>query len=317
MKNCLSLLAFTFLLLFGTKTQAQVHDSLMVNVTVFDSSVVPEIENSLFWEISGNGLKRPSYLFGTIHLIPQDSFFIPKIMEERMPEADRLVLEVSLDMGTMLSAALGAFKRPEKSLKEILSEEDYAYLKSFIEDSLPSSGGFPMTMGLVEMQRPIFTAQQIASAYCDNGLDESGDQVMYEMYLAEEFKRTERPVSGLETAQDQLGALDRIPLEEQARQLMETIRNPGEMCGGMDELIAVYRRQDLSTLMELTGEDPGIGDHLDALLDNRNKKWIPEIEEMLKDEVIFVAVGAGHLAGRNGVVNLLKERGYTLTPLRD
>jgi uncharacterized protein YbaP (TraB family) len=279
------------------------------------------IENSLLWEITGKGLKRPSYLFGTIHLIPKDSFFISEVMRERMPEADRLVLEVELNMGTMLSSALEAFTPPAQSLSELLSEEDYAYLKSFVEDSLEGSGGFMglggVSMASIENQKPIFAIQQIASLYCSDMQVNNGESVMYEMYLADEFKMTERPVSGLETAGEQLAAFDKIPLEEQATQLMETIRNPGQMCGEFDRMVKVYRQQDLSTLMRLTSEDPGIGNHLDVLLDQRNKNWIPKIEEMLKGEVLFIAVGAGHLAGKNGVVNLLREQGYTLKPLRD
>lgn len=280
------------------------------------------IENSLFWEISGNGLKKPSYLFGTIHLIPKDSFFIPFIMKERMPEADRLLLEIEMDMGSMLTAALGAFQPNEKSLKEVLSPEDYAYLKSFVEDSLPSTGGGLFGLGGISMdginrQKPIFTMQQISSMYCGDMSMDTDESVMYEMYLSEEFKNTERPVGGLETAADQLNAFDAIPLEEQAQQLMEAIRKPDEMCGGFGELVSIYRTQNLQKLMEATSSDPTMANHLDVLLFNRNKNWIPVIEKYLETEVVLIAVGAGHLAGRYGVVNLLREAGYRVKPLRD
>lgn len=310
---------FLFCLLFTAFLFAQESpDSTLTD----SSSTFTPIENSLFWEISGNGLKKPSYLFGTIHLIPEDSFFIQEVMRERMPEADRLLLEIEMDMGSMLTAAFGALTPSEKSLKEVLSSEDYAYLKSFIEDSLPSGGGGLFGLGgismqSVERQKPIFTMQQISSLYCQDMSMESGESVVYEMYLSEEFKETERPVGGLETAADQLAAFDAIPMEEQAQQLIDAIRNPDEMCGGFGDLVSIYRSQDLEKLMEATTADPAMGNHLDVLLYNRNRNWIPVIEDYLKSEVIFIAVGAGHLPGEYGVVNLLREQGYVLKPLRD
>jgi uncharacterized protein YbaP (TraB family) len=169
-------------------------------------------------------------------------------------------------------------------------------------------------MMMVDMMKPIFTSEQIASVFCSN--DESTEQVSYEMWLSEKFKEDERPITGLETAREQLSFLDKIPLEEQAKQLMETVKNPYEMCGQYGELIALYRNQDLNALMTMTSADPGMGDHMDVLLDQRNKNWIPKIEKMLEKETVFIAVGAGHLAGKNGVVNLLKAAGYTVKPLK-
>jgi len=81
--------------------------------------------------------------------------------------------------------------------------------------------------------------------------------------------------------------------------------------------VSIYRSQDLEKLMEATTADPAMGNHLDVLLYNRNRNWIPVIEDYLKSEVIFIAVGAGHLPGEYGVVNLLREQGYVLKPLRD
>ncbi len=279
----------------------------------------PPTENALFWEISGKGLKKPSYLFGTIHLIPEDSFFIPDIVTERMPEADRLLLEIEMNMGSMMSAAMEAFIPSKKSLKELLSPEDYDLLRSFVEDSLPKSSGFlglgGVSMESISRQKPIFAVQQISALYCQDKSEDEGESVIYEMYFADKFKETERPVSGLELASDQLAAFDAIPLEEQARQLVESIRHPETLCAGTGELVSIYRSQNLEKLMEATTADPLMGNHLDVLLYQRNRNWIPVIEEYLKEEVVFIAVGAGHLAGEFGLVNLLRRQGYVVRAL--
>ena len=274
---------------------------------------VPAVENALLWEITGNGLRRPSYLFGTIHLIPKDSFFVTDVMQERMVEASRLVLEVELDGQAIFGSFFGMMLPPDQPLEKLLSAEDYEYLQSFMEDSMPDHGvALPMMM--VEKIKPIFSAQQIASSFCDGQAEE---QMSYELYLTEYFTEADLPVTGLETASEQMEALDNIPLEEQAAQLMETVRNPREMCGQYGEMVTIYRRQDLQSLMALTESDPTMGNHLDNLLDRRNKNWIPKINEMIKEDVLFIAVGAGHLAGENGVINLMRGQGYTLKPLKD
>lgn len=306
------------------------------------------LPKSLLWEISGNGLKRPSYLYGTIHLIPRDSFFITDATRERMGEADELVLEVPIaDMG--LGEMLGMMKYMNmpagKSLKSVLSENDYAYLDSFI-NTLPSGGLLSqMNMSTINRMQPSMSMQQISSAYCatqaeepeddvvleearpDNDPEENfggnslmgmsmGDNVVYELYFTEQFDESDRPVSGLETAKDQMEVLTSVPVEEQAAALMEAVRNPSSLCGEMDDLVSIYRQQDIQQMIDMSAEDKSMGDHLDAFLDQRNKNWIPQIEAKVQaGNCLFIAVGAAHLAGPNGVVHLLRKAGYTMKPL--
>jgi uncharacterized protein YbaP (TraB family) len=302
------------------------------------------LPKSLLWEITGNGLKRPSYLYGTIHLIPKDSFFITDATLERIAEADELVLEVPIgDMG--IGDALKMMKymtMPEgKSLKSLLSEADYAYLDSFM-NSLPTSGGlFSQTsMSSINTMQPTMALQQISSAYCpteeagdeeENDIDEEddsdipssslmgmpmGDNVVYELYFTEKFEDTDRPVSGLETADDQMKILTSIPVEEQAAALMEAVRNPSSLCGQLDALVTIYRQQDIQLMIEMSADDQSMGDHLDSFLDQRNKNWIPQIHRKVQSgDCLFIAVGAAHLAGPNGVIHLLRKEGYILKPL--
>ncbi|MEM6263717.1 MAG: TraB/GumN family protein [Bacteroidota bacterium] len=268
--------------------------------------------NSLLWEISGNGLKRPSYLFGTIHLIPKEDFFFTDAMRERMGEADRLVLEVELDQSAIFGSMGSMMMTPPNSLKKLLTEEEYEEVKAFVQDSLPT----PMPMMMFEMMKPIFSAQQITSLMC--GVDlEPGNKgsSSYEFFLSDKFKDSDRPISGLETVQEQLSYLDKVPLKDQAAQLVEAVRDPRKNCGMFEDMVAVYTSQDLDALYQMTATDPGIGSYLDYLLNERNKNWIPRIQEMIKDEALFIAVGAGHLPGEEGVINLLRKAGYTLKPV--
>ncbi|MEZ4685376.1 MAG: TraB/GumN family protein [Bacteroidia bacterium] len=307
------------------------------------------LPKSLLWEITGKGLKRPSYLYGTIHLIPKDSFFITDATKERMAEADELVLEVPIaDMGLGDALKMMKYMRMPagKSLKTILSAEDYAYLDSFM-NALPASGGlFSQTsMSSINTIQPTMAMQQISSAYCaeedaalpedgflnipDDEEDEDddiptsrlmgismGDNVVYELYFTDKFKALDKPVSGLETADEQMEILTSIPVEEQAASLMEAVRNPASLCGELDALVSIYRKHDIQLMIEMSAEDKSMGDHLDNFLDQRNKNWIPQIDKKVQEgNCLFIAVGAAHLAGPNGVIHLLRKDGYTLKPL--
>jgi len=291
MRYCL----FLFWILAGIGGQAQVAtDSLEVPA--------PSAYGSLLWKIEGDSLPAPSYLFGTMHIIPKDSFFIPPELEQVLDSCTRLVMEIDLNGPSMLKSMMGMVMPPSTSLKKLLSEEDYAYLKTFMKDSLPVS--IPM----YQMIKPIFISQQVAASYCLQGASES-----YELYFMQKFNAAGKETSGLETVDEQMAFLDEIPLEEQAAQLMETVRNPGKSCEQVKQMIALYRKQDLGGLLSLIEQDPELADQMGSLLGQRNQNWIPVLEKLMKKEPLFIAVGAGHLPGNEGVIALLLRAGYTVT----
>ncbi|MEZ4825644.1 MAG: TraB/GumN family protein [Bacteroidia bacterium] len=271
-----------------------------------DSLSQPIENHGLFWEISGNGLTKPSFLYGTIHIIPKDSFFILPGLEEKLSQARRLVLEVPLDisMETILSS-MQMFIPGGKTLQSLMEPEDYTYLTSFMRDSIS------VPMPFYQRIKPIFISQHISSNYCFPEEMES-----YELYFSSLAKKENKPVSGLETITEQMQYLDDMSLEEQVTSLVSIIRNPGAGCEEFGKMIAAYRKQDLNFLMEMMSESDDLEGHLDQLLDARNKKWISKIEAFVHKEQVFIAVGAGHLSGPNGVVSLLQAAGYTLKPVQ-
>ena len=101
-----------------------------------------------------------------------------------------------------------------------------------------------------------------------------------------------------------------MSLEDQTAGLLETVKNPGMACGQYAEMLALYRRQDLDGLFEMITADESMESELDGLLYQRNKNWISPLEKMMKKESLFIAVGAAHLPGPEGVINLLRKKGY-------
>ncbi|MEN0003860.1 MAG: TraB/GumN family protein, partial [Bacteroidota bacterium] len=144
-----------------------------------------------------------------------------------------------------------------------------------------------------------------------------GDMVSYEMEIMTLAKEKDLSIGGLETAAYQMSMFDSIPYDVQAKMLVDAIDGKGESgAGEFDELVKLYKTQNIRAMVNLMGEDPeGLGKYENLLLANRNKNWIPVMAEMMLKQPTFFAVGAGHLAGKEGVVTLLREEGYEVKPL--
>lgn len=281
-----------------------VYSFLLIHLSKGQNSIQEQIASSLLWKIEGKNIPNASYLFGTIHLIPKDSFMILPELEAAIKKVDKLILEVEMDTASLFASAMDMILPPTQTLNHLLDSVEFEYLTSFMKDSIP----FPVPM--YHMIKPIFLTQQIATSYCIDG-----EQMVYELYLNSKFKALKKPVSGLETAHEQLSWLNEIPLEEQAAMLMETVRNPRLACDEFMKMVKLYRKQDLSKLLKLTEEEKEMKNYTSMLLDNRNANWIDQIVSQAESQSLLVAVGAAHLAGEKGVISLLRKKGYTLTPV--
>jgi len=271
-----------------------------------------KLDNALLWEVSGNGLKESSYVYGTIHIIESEDYFLPKGTLSAIDNADEVVFEIDMNEMTDMSKQMGLLKDifmdDNKTLKDLLSDEDYKIVGNHFEKM-----GLPMFM--FERMKPMFLTVFASTDFDPTGL-QKGTMKSYEFEFFEMASKANKPVSGLETIEFQMGIFDKIPYEDQAKMLVESIKN-GDVGGAeFEEMIRVYKAQDIEAMVSMiAGDEEGIGEYEDILVGERNKNWIPLMEEKMKTKRVFYAVGAGHLGGKDGVIRLLKKAGYTLTPL--
>jgi len=260
---------------------------------------------SLLWEISGNGLKKPSYLFGTIHLIAEQDFFFPKYMEKALKKSKKLIMEVDLtDVMGQINVMQLAMLDSGKTLADLYSIEDYEFIRQTAFDSLQ------MNIERFKFMKPIFVQQQL---FAQNIV--SGGMKSYELHLLSLAVKFHKQTGGLETADEQLRILDSIPLSAQAAMLHEGLKNIHLQRKQLAKMVQMYKSQNVEGMYQMLAEGEEVGAHADALLANRNRKWIPLIENEIKKQSIFIAVGAGHLGGPDGVIQLLKQRGFLLRPV--
>lgn len=271
------------------------------------------LQKSLLWKIEGNGIKNVSYLYGTIHMIPGDDFFLPIGTSSALSNASNIYFEVDMDdmmnIGKQIKLLTKAFMKDGTRLKDLLSPEDYKLVKSKFE-----SLGLPFM--LFERVKPMFLSMFVQGDFNPEDL-QNGSITSYEMEFYETAKENEIPVDGLETLEFQMSIFDSIPYSDQAKMLVESIRSTNIEDDEFQKMIELYKAQDVDGMYDMfQGEDVDIGEYEDLFLTTRNKNWIPIMQNVLPTGNLFFAVGAGHLGGPNGVIRLLRKAGYTVTPVK-
>jgi uncharacterized protein YbaP (TraB family) len=145
--------------------------------------------------------------------------------------------------------------------------------------------------------------------------------IVMEKLVMDEAKQNDKDIKGLETFDYQLGIFDKIPYKMQAEQLVKMVNDANS--GKTDDeneikvLTDAYRKQEINKMDELTKDDPSIGGFTDILLYDRNANWAKKLQDLMQNNSLVVAVGAGHLPGKKGVLNLLREAGYTVEPVKN
>ena len=139
-----------------------------------------------------------------------------------------------------------------------------------------------------------------------------------EMEIMKEANGSNKKINGLETVEFQAQLFDSIPYQKQARDLLNYIDSADEYFQTMKTLVQVYKEQDLNKIDELSRKgDATVNDYVDLLLNNRNKNWVKQMDTLLPAKSLLFAVGAAHLPGEYGVINLLRKNGYTVTPMKN
>ena len=270
-------------------------------------SETAEERKSLLWEISGNDLEQPSYLYGTIHIICEDDFRVSDNLKAVFAKTEQVALEVDLsDPSEMQAFQTGMMDLAGIDYQGMLSEEDYAKLDGIVKKTAG--------VGLAQMKvvKPFGIMSMMYGEVLNCGTPSS-----YETTFMQMAKEQEKEMSGLESAASQVAIFDNIPQKEQIEWIKEMMNEPEKSKEEFGAMVANYKEQDLEALFATMSESPEYADFEKELLDNRNTAWIPVIEKLASDKSTFIAVGAMHLGGKIGVIKLLRDAGYTVTPVEN
>lgn len=264
-----------------------------------------QLDNSLLWKISGNGLSKPSYLFGTVH-ITCDATLKPKVLTA-LDATSQLYLELDMDDPNMQAEMMnGIMMKGGVTMKSLVSEADFKLINDFITKNT----GMPLT--LMERFKPFMVSAMLIPKMLDCPMQS------VEQSLIEVTKKQNEQTFGLETFQEQFAVFDAIPYQEQMDDLLKTAKDG--MAGDKAEYAKIYEaysKEDLNALLKYVNESENkTTSHGDVLLVNRNKNWIPKIEAVAKEKPTFFGVGAAHLGGDEGVIMLLRKKGYKVEAVK-
>jgi len=276
-KTLLSLLA-----LFATQIEAQ------------------NLEKSLLWKISGNGIKEASYLYGTIHITCDAT--LPQKAIKALEATNQLYLELDMDDPKLQQSMMqGMMMIDGKTMSSLASDEDFKIVDAFLQKQL----GYSAKM--LNSIKPFMVSAMLYPKMINCEMQS------VEQKLMDVTKEQKEEIFGLESVEDQLKVFDAIPYEVQMNELIKTAKNDLEKDKKeMDLFMNIYKSEDISAMYNATqdSENEITSKFEEILLSDRNKKWIPIIEKVAKEKPTFFGVGAGHLGGELGVIQLLRKKGY-------
>lgn len=272
------------------------------------------LEKNLLWELSGPGITNPSYIYGTIHIINGKDFFLPKGTMSAFDASKKVVFEIDMKEMTDMSKLMGMmnklFMKDGKTLKDLLTDDEYKMVGDHFKKV-----GLPIFM--LERMKPMFLTIFAYGDIDPSGI-KSGSMKSYEMEFMEMAQNTNKETGGLESIDFQISLFDEIPYEVQAKMLVDALKSSDDK--GDDEfkkMTKMYIEQDIQAMVKMiSGENSSITGYEDKLVSGRNKNWIPQIITQAKQSPTFFAVGAGHLAGPEGVIHLLRRAGYKIKPIK-
>jgi len=271
------------------------------------SSFSQNTYQGLLWEIYGNGLTDTSYLYGTMHIQDERVFQFQEGVEKAFDRSVIFAMELNMDSVNTLELMSELIMESPHRLDSLLSEKEYEIVNQYFKDSLG------IGLLIFNKMQPIYTSQMVSLKKMNKDSAEALD-----IYLFNKAKEQNKIVVGLEFMEEQINAFKSIPYDIQAKELFNAVEDAinGED-QQIDGLIDYYVKGDLDRLLALTLESEFSDNEINTIfqkvfLVNRNHKMADRSEKYIKEGSTFIAIGAAHLPGNEGVIENLRKKGYTV-----
>lgn len=259
-------------------------------------------QNSLLWKIEGNGLQKPSYLFGTVHMICKNEFQMSDKLQKAINSSEQAYFEIDMGNPNFMSE-MQANMMGDKSITSQISKEDADYINSLLKSK------FGVGIEAFDQMKPMMVMSLLMQSAFPCELTSLEGEIISQL------KDKNRPMGGLSSVKEQYGYLDRFI---DVNQMVTTIKslNDEEFKTVFESIRSLYQKEDIKGLDDImvkyTGANPEM---YDILMVERNVIWSERIPEIISKQSTLVAVGSGHLAGEKGLISLLQAKGYQLTPV--
>lgn len=259
-------------------------------------------ENSTLWEVSGNGLTQPSYIAGTCHIMCSQDFEIkPKVMKA-LEKSDNLVMEINYTDPAEMTAMQKMYQT-DKKLSDQLSPEEAKELDKILADY-----GTDLKKMDNSSSQALYALISMKAIPCPQT-----EVKLYEIELLKNALKSKKKVFGLEKVEDQMTSINKA---YDLKAVIQQLKMGKEYEILLKKMITAFKKEDVQSLYTLFKDDKMMNAEQEkTMLTDRNKNWAEKMPEMMKKESAFFAVGGAHLMGENGIIQLLKSKGYTVKPV--
>lgn len=274
---------------------------------------VMQLNAQILWKVTGNGLKNPSYLFGTHHLI--DSEKVPALQKALtfVNEVDAVVNEIDMsDMQALQMKIMQGAMMQGKTIKDLVSAEDYILLNTAFKELLG--------VGLDQLGafKPAMLTTMYSVVQYSKAKKLTKEPEALDIIIQKAGKKENKEIIALETADEQIEVLfNSLTLEKQAEILVKSVKEKEKGIEQMQKLDEAYLAGDLKKMEELYSEDEDMTEeYKKALVDTRNLKWVSKLNKLFETKSGVVAVGCLHLVGETGLIKQLEKNGFSVEPVK-
>jgi len=274
----------------------------------------------LLWKVSGNGLGRPSYILGTYHLAPASMMENIAGMQQALEGCDIVVGEIGkesmMNPEAQMAMAQAMMAPADSTLDKLFTPEDYALVENVFNKYFGTMG---VQLSQMKMLKPMAIVVQMQAMQAVKHFPNFNESELIDMAVQSRANDLGKPSEGLETIQEQVDLLFNTPLTEQAEELLDVCKKDDLFTVQSSALAEAYMAQDLAKI-EAIITDPELGgddaEAMDAVVYDRNRAWAEKLVKIMPERACLVCVGAGHLPGDQGLLQLLRNRGYTVEPMQ-
>ncbi len=280
----------------------------MKTVTLFIAFIIistASFSQSILWKVTGKKIKSPSYLYGTIHIQDKRVFTFDNNVSDAFESCEAFAMEILMDELDPDEIKEAMFMK-KHTIDEFLTDEEFDILDSIVKEKTGTG------MILYNKMKPFFLSSQIMALEMQKDMETALD--LYFLNLA---RKANKSCYGVEKFSDQIGAIDAISIKEQVDMLYEGLTDTSNINSStqFDELLEAYLSFNTQKIFEISNDTALPAEFNKAFLIDRNKGMVKNFIKIAKKESLFCAVGAAHLVGEQGLVELLRKKGYILEPI--
>lgn len=286
-------------------------------VMAMTAVIATAAHSQLLWKVTDNNSGKTSYVFGTHHFAPLSLLDSIKGLDAAMQNADKvygeLDMQAAMDPSAMMGMQQMIMAPADSTIDKVLTAKQLADLNM----AWAKYGTDEIPMEALYMLKPAGLSTQLAALMSAKVLPDMNVGQGIDNELQVRARKAGKLVAGLETMEFQTNMLLGDPISKQAEDLMETIEDIDAEAGKLVRLTNAYLAQNYKDIETICAEsvlkNP---ESAEKMIISRNNNWMKQLEPEMKNTNLLVVVGAGHLVGDKGILNQLKQAGYTVTPVK-